>query len=411
MTGRDATGQRRAPRRAELLGYACAVVAVWLGWEIVKQPFLDRAAPTLAIRLSPTSPEVLRRAAEIELGAERIDNARTLADESLRRAPFNARALRVRGLAEAKGTDVARADDIVTLAGNWSLRDDPAHVWLMEHRLRRGDYASSFAHADTLARRRSDLQPQLFNLFTTAAIEDRRSVPVLGRLVAASPPWRPAFLNYLHGRDDGDQLLAELAIGLQKTDRPFTVSELGHLYRTWAQERRFAGIRFLREQVARPALSETLQNGDFDEDASVDALPFDWRFGVAPGLDIQITEDDVRDGENALRVTTNGRADNAFVEQLMTLDSGAYRLTGEYRVEQNGSAPIFWVISCAETGAELARLRVRGEATSGWQPLTANFAVPVANCSAQWVRLETRAADRRAPTTMWFDNLKVQAVR
>lgn len=411
MTARDATGNRRAPRRDEFLGYAFAALAVWLGWEIVKPPLLDRAPPALAIRLSPTSPEVLRRAAEVELGADRVDNASALADESLRRAPFNARALRVRGLAEARGTDVARADDIVTLAGNWSLRDDPAHVWLMEHRLRRGDYGSSFAHADTLARRRSDLQPQLFNLFTTAAIQDRRSIPVLRRLVAASPPWRSAFLNYLHGREDGDPLLAELAIELQNTNGPFTVSELGHLHRTWAQERRFAGIRFLREQIARPALSETLQNGDFGRDASIDALPFDWRFGVAPGLDIQITEDDVRDGESALRVTTNGRGDNVFIEQLMTVDVGAYRFAGEYRIEQNGGAPIFWVVSCAETGLELARLPVRGEATSGWQSFTADFAVPADNCSAQWLRLDTRAADRRASTAMWLDNLKVEARR
>jgi hypothetical protein len=43
---------------------------------------------------------------------------------------------------------------------------------MVEHRLRHGDYSSSFAHADTLVRHRQDVQPQVFRQFTVAGTVD-----------------------------------------------------------------------------------------------------------------------------------------------------------------------------------------------------------------------------------------------
>src|SRR5690606_6261812 len=97
----------------------------------------------------------------------------------LRQSPFDVRALRVAGLVAARNGQDELANEVVTLAGNWSLRDDPAHAWLIEYRLRRGDDGSAFAHADTLVRRREDVRTQVFDLFTTAANSDPRSLPVL----------------------------------------------------------------------------------------------------------------------------------------------------------------------------------------------------------------------------------------
>lgn len=399
-------------RGRQILGYVCLAAAVWLGWEIVKIPVADRADVSVAVRLSSTSPDVLRRTAEVEFAAERYENARVLSEASLARAPFNARALRVRGLTEARGSDLQRADDLLTLAGNWSLRDDPAHAWLMENRLRRGDYASSFAHADTLARRRADLHPQVFNLFTSAALADQRSLPHLTRLLAAFPPWRPAYLNSLHAREDGDPVLAALAIALEKTAKPFTDSELGHLYRTWASERRYPGIRFLRTQLKRPPMSEALQNGDFSVDASPDVLPFGWRLGTAAGISVQITADDVRRDDNALRVDYDGRRDGVFVEQLMILDPGAHVLSGQQRIEASAEEPrMRWTVSCAESGVVFGEGDVDASRRVGgtWRNFNIPLRVPTANCAAQWLRLTAVPGDRRSQVVAWFDGLNVGA--
>lgn len=400
--------QTDAPKELSILGYACVAGAVWLAWEVVKVPIVDRGGPELAVRLAPGSPEVLRAAAEAEYAARRYDNARALSEDSLARAPFNARSLRVRGLVAAQGPDTARADPLLTLAGNWSLRDDPTHAWLMEHRLRVGDYGSSFAHADTLARRRPDLHPQLFNLFTTAALSDDRSTPHLTRLLAAFPPWRAAYLNSLHARDDGDPLLAQLAISLQRSQRPFTDAELGHLYRMWAEERRFPGIAFLRTELRRPPPEEPLQNGRFSEEATPDFVPFQWRLTTAPGVSAQIMQDDLRETGGALRVDHDGRRPTVIAEQLMVLDAGRHVLTGQWRAETpSAGRGLSWTAVCAETGGTIGAIVVNAHAADGWRGWRLALDVPASACTAQWLRLEAAPGDGSDRVVVWFDDLVV----
>lgn len=399
-----------SPKPLQAIGYAGVVAAVWLAWEVVKVPVVDRAGPAIAVRLAPNSPEVLRMAAEGEFTEKRYDNARELSEASLARAPFNARALRVRGLVEAQGANTERADSILTLAGNWSLRDDPAHAWLMNYRLRNGDYGSSFAHADTLARRRADLHPQIFNLYTTAALSDPRSRPHLTRLLAAFPPWRNAYLNSLHARDDGDPLLATLAIGLQRSEHPFTDSELGHLYRTWAGEGRFPGIRLLSAELGRPARGETLRNPDFSDEARSDFLPFQWRLTAAPGVTAQIVEDDLAQNGGGLRVDYDGRRTSVVAEQLVLLDPGDHGLAGDRRFETASVGDALrWTVTCADTGRPIGTLPVEGTAAAEqrWRSWRLEFNVPSTGCIAQWIRLEAAGIDPGTRTIVWFDNLRV----
>ncbi|WP_298745490.1 hypothetical protein, partial [uncultured Brevundimonas sp.] len=137
---RDRTDSSAAPRRrrvsaGDVVSHGLVVGAVVLGWQIALQPLIQRAPVEAAIRIAPGSPLVLRRAAESELAAGRTDTAAALGREALRRSPFNVPALRVVGLTEARAGREEAADDILTLAGNWSLRDDPAHAWLVERRL------------------------------------------------------------------------------------------------------------------------------------------------------------------------------------------------------------------------------------------------------------------------------------
>lgn len=395
----------------QIASYAAIVAAVWLGWEVIKVPVIDRAGPEIAVRLSPTSPEVLRQAAEAEFAAKRYDNARALAEESLSRAPFNTRALRVRGLVEAEGRNRARANELLTLAGNWSLRDDPAHAWLMEDRLRSGDYGSSFAHADTLVRRRLDLYPQIFSFFTLAAVSDPRSLPALIRLLADSPPWRGDYLNSLHEREDGASVLAVLAIGLQKSEHPFTDSELGHLYRTWASRGQFPGIRYLRAELGRPDPRQPLQNGDFSDEANPDTFPFQWHLATAPGLAVLITEDDLGRGGGALRVQYDGRKQGVLAEQLLTLSPGDRTLSGQTRVETPSEEPqMRWTVRCVDTDTVIATAPAGGPSGGdmAWVGWSVAVPVPTSACTAQWLRLESIPGQGPAQTVLWFDDIMIR---
>lgn len=389
------------------LGYALVAAAVWLGWEALKVPVVDRAPPALALRLSPGSPSVLQRAAEDELLAEEWDDASFLADQSLSQAPFNARALRVRGLAAARTGSVEQADELLTLAGNWSLRDDPAHAWLVEHRLRQGSYTSAFAHADTLARRRRDLSDQVFNLFTTAAIQDPRAIPPLVRLLAADPPWRGSYLAALQARDEGDALLLSLGVALRATPAPLTDIELARIYQGWIRERRFPAVATLRRELGRPSLATEVQNGDFSRPLEDQLPPFGWTVGAAAGLVVQAMEDDLRAGDKALRVDYDGYGAAAAASQLLLLGPGSYEFTARFRRENDSPASFEWVLSCVEGGAPLLRLRLpegAGAEVGKWVSLNATVTVPE-TCTAQRLVLMPRPADRKSPLAVWFDDV------
>lgn len=404
---------RSAPRRrrinaGDFASYALIAGVVVLGWQIAIQPLLQQAPVELAIRLAPRSPSVLRRAAEAELAAERVDNAALLGRDALGRSPFDVRALRVIGLTEARAGREEGADDILTLAGNWSLRDDPAHAWLVERRLRRGDYASSFAHADTLVRRRQDIQPQVFRLFTAAATGDpQRSLPVIASLLAANPPWRSAYLSGLNQTPQDLEVAASLAILLEAGRAPLTNGELQHLYRTLLGKGQLEAIRIVRERLNRPPPRAAVTNGNFSDTTAPE--PFQWRLSQSAGVVAEIVADDVSPGNAALRVEYDGYATAQIIEQLTSLPPGAYRITAQVRTESGDPATrLAWTLACATSGGGIASVPAgaRSAAANGWTTLSGPVEIPT-GCPTQWLRLETRAADRRAQTVVWFDEIVI----
>ena len=411
-SGSTGVRRKRTFSVREGLSYGVLAGAVWLSWEIIKTPLADRAAPELAVRLAPQSPEVLRRAAESEFASKRFDNALDLAAESLARSPFNSRALRVRGLAEAELGASDRADEMLTLAGNWSLRDDPAHAWLVEHRLRRGDYSSAFAHADTLARRRPDLYPSLFRLFTMAAIEDPRAIPVITRLLAAQPPWRPAFLDHLHHADEaGASVIGGLAIALEQTQAPLTSGELQQLYNNWVSARRFQAVRQLRTHLRRPPIEVLLQNGDFSTEIDEQQHPFGWTLGIGPGIGTAVTEDDLRPENRGFRLEYDGFASGIFSRQWLLLGPGEYILNGEWRSETpQPDMRVEWQVVCAETGTPIGKMGRSGAGTAEWKSFSHRFTIPQENCSAQWLQLAAVPGDRRTFIAAWFDSVEISPV-
>lgn len=399
---------RSGPRQwiAETGSYILVALAIWLGWQIVREMAVGRLPAEQSIRLSPGSAVVLGRAAESEFAEDRFDNAEYLARQSLMRAPFNVQALRVFGLTEAEGGRKDQADDILTLAGNWSLRDDPAHAWLMDYRLTRGDYSSSFAHADTLARRREDLKPQLFRLFTVAASSDRRALPVLASLLAASPPWRPDYLHGLYATRSGLQLAVNLAIILQMTDQPFSNPELEALYGQLLGSGMLSTMSEVRARLGRPVPTALLMNGEFNR---LDGpAPFDWKLYNASGSVAEILPDTIR-GDRALRAAFGSYSSRPMTEQLIQLPSGSYRLSGQVWAEVGmPDERLIWTVSCFESEAVIGDSKstpARGEAA--WKDFSFDFTVPTSNCTAQWVRLVPHPGDRRNTVVAWYDRLAV----
>jgi len=411
----DAAAAPRARGRsrvAEYAPYALTVGAVWLGWQILLQPVVQRAPPEIAVRVAPGSPLVLRRAAEAEFAAgyenddlRRLGNAASLARDALARAPFNVRALRVIGLTEARAGREVEADEILTLAGNWSLRDDPTHAWLVEYRLRRGDYASAFAHADTLVRRREDIRPSVFRLFTAAATQDAaRALPEVARLVDARPPWRQSYLDSLYANVEGLQVAANLAVLLQRGDAPLTNQELTQLYMHLLDKGQIEALRTVRARLNRPPAA-AVANGGFGDAAAPE--PFQWRLAQEAGAVVEIVPDEVRPADPALRIDYDGYSTVRFAEQLLFLAPGRYRLTAEARAEagQPGERMV-WSLTCSPGDLRVLSVPAVARSATVWSPISEEFTVPAA-CPGQWLRLESRGDDRRSPTVAWIDRVAI----
>lgn len=412
----SAAPARKRGRVAEAASWALIAGGVVLGWQVAIQPLIQRAPAEIAIRLAPTSPLVLRRAAESELLAgdkdrdpARYRNAADLARDALARSPFDVRALRVVGLTEARAGREAAADDILTLAGNWSLRDDPSHAWLVEHRLKQGDYASAFAHADTLVRRRDDIRPRIFELFTTAAtVDTSRALPEVAVLLSARPPWRQAYLESLHADPRGLQVAVNLAVLLQAGRAPLTREELSQLYFQLLDKGQIDAVRVVRARLNRPATTALVSNGGFGDASAPE--PFQWRLAQDAGVIAEIVPDDVRPADPALRIDYDGYSASRIAEQLMFLRPGRYRLSAESRAEEGDpAARLALTLTCAPGDLQILSTPAAAPGAEVWTPFSATFSIP-AGCPAQWLRLETRAGDKRQRTAAWLDKVAINPV-
>lgn len=395
---------KRAADGLFLLG---VVLAVWLAWQIIVVFAGQRLPVELAARAAPGSPYVLSRAAQAEFTAERFENAGVLARDSLARAPFDVVSLRLVGLVEAKAGRLEQADDLVTLAGNWSLRDDPAHAWLVERRLATGNYSSAFAHADTLIRRRTDLQPTIFNLFQTAVTLDSRAMSPLTGLVAADPPWREGFLEYLSRSAAGLNTATNLALNLDGRSGRLSDDELSRLYKELVAKGAFAGLRELRQRLDRPSGTSTLFDGNF---TGAGIAPFAWTMAVRPGMSVELLPADGLEGENALRAEHNGYSTAPLSEQLLLLEAGRYTLAMKFRVETIGaSANTVWKLSCGEGGELMSAALPPRVSSIDWQLLEATFTVPPSGCSAQWLRLQPVPTADPVLSAAWYDDLAIRS--
>lgn len=394
----------------QVVEYGVIALAIVLAWQMVVALFAQRAPVDAAVRLAPTSAIALVRAAESEFAAGQRDDAAALAGAALRIAPFNVRALSIIGRTQDAAGDAAAADQTLTLAGNWSLRDDPTHAWLMNRRLRQGDYASAFAHAETMARRETPAQPRLFEMFTVAAQADPRGLSALVKALALAPPWRNSYIEFARDHQGTDQLLADLAINLQRTGAPLTDGELSGLYRRWLDARQPGYMRALQRSLGRPDLRAGVWNGGFDSGDGV--APLDWLINLDAGYSAQITDSGEPDRGGALLVETDGMSAGVIASQLLLLPPGPATIRIRQRLESvGGTATLGWRIICFETGATLAEWKAGNTPEPEWRQQVHALSVPAAGCTAQWIQLQAVPGDRRAPLRAWFDDLRIEAGR
>jgi hypothetical protein len=399
---------RPGGRVGRYLPVLVGALAVWLGWQMVVQLLVDRAPAEIALRIAPTSPTALARAAEAELAAGRLDNAASLASSGLQSDPFNFQSLKVAGLTRDKAGDTAGADALLTLAGNWSLRDSEVHAWLVNQRLKRADYASAFAHAGTLLRRRVEYTDPIFELFETAYVEDARArAPLLKRL-ETRPPWRGRLLQSLAQSDRGNTVMLSIADSLKTSAAPLTDEELGQQYRVALARRKLAWIHQLRTHLNRPVLSEPVFDAHFTGRSGIP--PFIWTFTQDKGQRISLSAAD-SDRPTVLRVEYEGFGPVTFASQMLSLDPGPFSLTVDYRPGSGAATSrAAWQVRCLESGELIANRTVADSPGQTPGRVESRFAVPATGCALQWIRLVSTPGDRRIALSASFYGVTITPV-
>lgn len=407
------TGSAAALRLAVRLGLS--VAACGLAIAVVQAAVVRTADPGWAVEVSPRSAIALNRAADAASGRQDLADAGSLARRSLRLQPFDAAALRNVGLAEAErasraGVSLDRADDLLTLAGNWDLRDDPSHIWLLSHRLGQQDYSSAFGHADTLLRRRTDAQEVMFKLLNVSALGNPSAAAALVDLLRRQPNWRSSYWAGLSRSAAGEDqaLAATLSLGLSAGEGKLTEAELFQLYAGLVTRDRLPLLIFLRQAHGVPPLTPAVVDGSFEGKTPA---PFGWTLATGPNTQVQILGDDARDHESALRVDHRGISRVTLANQLLLLEPGPYKLRFEQRVEEGrGSLDLAWRVVCRSGGQPLVEQRLTGTDPGLWRSQETTFSIPAEGCAAQRLELVTRPRDVGTPVSVWFDHLQIQGL-
>jgi tetratricopeptide (TPR) repeat protein len=416
-------------------------VVLFLAWEIVARTMAagyEDADPERALTWNPHDAAALivlaeRRLAVPEPAAdnapaqnggplspqqrpskEGLAEARGLAEQALRFDPLAPGALTFMGrIAEIDG-DAPRAVALMELAGERALRDIFAQAWLVNHALKRGDFATALTHLDAILSTHGIVEQALPLL--AAFISHPQTMAPLVRLVGTDPSWRSQFLNVVASKVADRAVLGRFYAALQAGPHPPSQQELQpyidrlvndglfkEAYAAWAET-------LPPDRRADPA---TLYNGAFQYPLS--GSEFDWKIVQSLGADV-----DVAGGEAAvartLRVEFSGaRVDFHNVSHLMALQPGAYRLTGQVEAEAlHTERGLWWRVFCVDRPDPSLGETELVAGSIPWRTFSLSFSVPATACGAQVLQLELPARvalERVIDGTVSYRNLAVVSLQ
>jgi hypothetical protein len=417
------TSQHRIPRLRAILFAALAAILVWEVTSRTLVAYLANAAPEQALVIRAHEPTAILNLADQKLsqldstGADasaQSPDPDPVVNKQIRAAlfddPLNARALRILGQLADKSHDETRAWQFMQTSARYSMNESFAVTWLVDKSFEKKDYGAALHYADVLLRTR----PQLINYVMPTLVqiaENKDASGGLRQLLSDNPPWRAQFFGALPNSVSDARTPLDLLTAVKDSPNPPSPDDLrgylnfliGHKFYALAY---YAWLQFLpAEQLNSVGL---LFNGRFETLPS--GLPFDWVITPGAGVTIDIAPAPDHEGARALVVAfEQGRVDFRGVTQLIMLAPGKYQFNGQYTGEIMGQRGLKWRVICAG-GAMIGESGMVAGRTSTWKNIEFAFAVPAADCPAQYLRLDLDArmsSEQFASGTVWFGDLGI----
>jgi hypothetical protein len=347
--------------------------------------------------------------------ADANNQTRAMAERALLEDPLNARALRVLGQIADGSNDEPRAWRFMRASARLSLNETFAVFWLMRKSAEKREYGTAMYYADVLLRTRPQLIGYAMPILAQIA-EDKEASGGLKRLLSDNPPWRAQFFDALPNGISDARTPLDLLLAVRDSRVPPTSADLrtylnfliGHKFYALAY---YTWLQFLpAEQLNGLGL---VFNGGFETVPS--GLPFDWMITPGAGVTIDIGPTPDRDRERALSVGfEDGRVEFHGITELIVLAPASYRFEAKYKGTLLSARGLKWRVTCAgrETESIGESDMVRGIAST-WKDIEFSFAVPGADCPAQYLRLDLEArmaSEQFISGTVWFDDLQISRI-
>jgi len=401
--------------------FVAVLAGLWLAWTVVANTAADNLANTdaeeaLSWRNTSSAMVSLARQKLIADGLqENAADIRRLAEDALRTAPLQSRALAMLALLAETEEGQERAGRLMKLAADRSRRDGLVEVWSFYRAAKLGEFDRAVAHADAVLRSRPNLRDQIAPTLISFAMDNEAKSAVVG-ILAQQPPWRGWYLGELAKQTDDPGLAYGVYADLGKTSQPPNDKELGSYLNNLIGAVRFdqaylTWINFLPEDRRRNI--RFAYNGDFEYLPT--GLPFDWSIAPVAGASTEIVErNDIENG-HAVRVEfANRRVGYRHLRKLMMLPPGPYQLTGSAMAQDlENERGLVWRVSCAEMDRQRLAETVPIKGTTDWHEISIGFEVPQTGCRAQWLTLELAARvalEEQIGGEVWFDDLAVTRI-
>ena len=359
-----------------------------------------------ALRFASSSPHALSRASERALLRGDTARARALAARSIARAPFEARSLRVFGLASIDAKDAKRGLAAMALAGSLGWRDTPTQLWQAEMAARSAAWSVAAERLDALARRRQAVD-QSFGMMRAIAVVPEGASAVKARL-DAQPAWRSGFFGFMGTMPPelarGHQAILET---LARSRDPQLAAEAAPYVATLLGQGEFARARQLWTRWMAPAGSAPagqLQDGSFQRAARSDApAAFGWTIRNIPGADAKAA------ASGGIHVEAMGDASGTLVDQLLILVPGSYSFGIDAQASASAMDSFVWRLTCQGGSAGALPLELKPVGIRGaWRQLQARFTVPAGStCPAQVLSLGVRSSEDDAAASGEFTRARI----
>ena len=406
---RIAVGRAWLGRAALVL--ALAAGALWLVLGVTMAMVFARPLPQLAYDWWPYSAEARAGVAAslLQSGptAAKLDQARRLSTDALRREPVSVAAARTLGLVAFMQGQEQESDRIFTFAESLSRRDIPTQLWLIERNVARNDIAGALRHYDRALRTSTSIREVLFPILVGAAADPSAGLP-LARLVGTRPLWWSDYAEELFEKSESSRpILLTLAHLHLRPNVEEELELIGLAIRRLVDLHAFEAAHrvYLSAQPRGANATALVRDGGFEGQSRLP--PFDWEYRSEPGLSGYVQQRD--GGQTALFISGESGRSGHVARQLLLLRPGRYRLSAQTGdVAADGTSRPLVAIGCAGTNStQLARIRFPATVEGGGA-VSGTFAVPAGNCTAQWLTIETAASLDSLTTTPWIDSIAVR---